>query len=139
LATEQRDSQRVANEEQDYQKHNNFSCFSASQNREFASKGSVGLKYAILVSFPQFIVNQWLNLGLTFKALCEFSFCPAIRPLSQHDRASIAMRGRLYRNATKALSQRDKAFIAISEGKKGIEKGFLRQFRNVFHVFRSLN
>jgi hypothetical protein len=38
-----------------------------------------------------------------------------------------------------ALSQRDKAFIAISKGKKRVEKGFLRLWDHVFAALLSLN
>jgi hypothetical protein len=96
-----------------------FSCFSASQIREFASRQSVGRKNAKIWAFPEYAETQRLNQKSVFESLRKHCFRVAIAPLSHCDTASIATPQRLYRIAIKAFSQRERASIAIPKGKNG--------------------
>jgi hypothetical protein len=89
-----------------------FSCFSASENGVFVSKHAVGRKIAKIWAVSKFAERQRLNQTETFKCLRKRIHSLAIRPLSQCDKASIALPQGFYRNAKEPPSQRRKASIA---------------------------
>jgi hypothetical protein len=79
-----------------------FSCFSASQNREFASRRSVGRKIAKIWALSECTERQPLSRLSTFQTLPKGLYPVAIAPLSHCDKGSIATPQRLYRNAKEA-------------------------------------
>ena len=109
-----------------------FSCFSASQIREFASRQSVGRKNAKIWAFPEYAETQRLNQKSVFESLRKHCFRVAIAPLSHCDTASIATPQRLYRIAIKAFSQSDRALIANPKGKDEEKIALLSLWLHIF-------
>ena len=115
-----------------------FSCFSASQIREFVSRRSVGRKNAKIWAFSKCTERQAFNRPSTFKRLRKHRNPVAKEPLSHCERASIATPQRLSRNAARPQSQRDRAFIANPKCKNEEKKWILNFQLHVFSLSPSL-
>jgi hypothetical protein len=122
----------VTHKGEDGQKDKDFSCFSASEIRVFASRRSVGRKIAKIWVFAECVERQPLNQFYAFETSLKGRKTVAIKPLSHCDKGSIATPQRLYRNTIKALSQCERASIANLKDKNE-EK--IRLLSLLFHVF----